>query len=93
LLLLNTHSRFNRLFLVDDSDEYWINRQECLLAINRAIKKHNVDFVQMYMLDTPPVYTSSKKLKQNEGFRQEGNDKTAVEAPVKADQESPNGSK
>jgi small-conductance mechanosensitive channel len=29
-------------------DAYWQNRQNILLAISRAVKKHDIDFVQLY---------------------------------------------
>jgi hypothetical protein len=33
-------------------DAYWINRQKVLMAINRAVKKHNVEIAQMYSFAT-----------------------------------------
>jgi hypothetical protein len=32
-------------------DAYWINRQRVLMAINRAVKKHNVEFAKLYRVE------------------------------------------
>jgi len=49
-----------------------MNRQECLLAINRAVKKHNIQFVQMLQLELPPIYRSVRgSNKSDEGFPEE----------------------
>jgi hypothetical protein len=40
--------------LFDASDEYWVNRQEVLMAIHRAVKSHRIQYA--YSSGAPPPF-------------------------------------
>jgi len=49
---------------LEHSDAFWINRQKVLMAINRAVKKHGLEFSRLYRyqpVTSAPEWRSAPK--------------------------------
>jgi hypothetical protein len=66
------------------SDEYWVNRQEVLMAIHRAVKSHRIQYAYSgpYRGATGGPSTSPQQPQRDDGVRWGNGDATATSSTI-----------